>query len=34
VLDRYDPDREIGLVLDKWGTWWNGEEGTDPGLLC
>ncbi|MVA76667.1 alpha-N-arabinofuranosidase [Auraticoccus sp. F435] len=33
VMDRYDPYRKIGLVLDEWGTWWNVEEGTNPGFL-
>lgn len=32
-MDRYDPDRQIGLVLDEWGTWWDVEPGTDPGFL-
>jgi alpha-N-arabinofuranosidase len=33
VMDRYDPYRKVGLVLDEWGTWWNVEEGTNPGFL-
>jgi alpha-N-arabinofuranosidase len=33
VMDVYDPARKIGLVLDEWGTWWNVEEGTNPGFL-
>ena len=33
VMDRYDPYRKVGLVLDEWGTWWNAEEGTNPGFL-
>lgn len=33
VMDRYDPGRRIGLVLDEWGTWWNVEDGTNPGFL-
>ncbi len=33
VMDSYDPDGRIGLVCDEWGTWWNVEEGTNPGFL-
>lgn len=33
VMDRHDPDREIGLVVDEWGTWWDVEPGTNPGFL-
>ncbi|MGW8484329.1 alpha-N-arabinofuranosidase [Microbacterium sp. NPDC055903] len=33
VMDSYDPLRKVGLVIDEWGTWWNVEEGTNPGFL-
>ncbi len=33
VMDRYDPERKVGLVLDEWGTWWDVEPGTNPGFL-
>ncbi|QCB94993.1 alpha-N-arabinofuranosidase [Cellulomonas shaoxiangyii] len=33
VMDRYDPKKRIGLVVDEWGTWWNVEKGTNPGFL-
>ncbi|MDF2708065.1 MAG: alpha-N-arabinofuranosidase [Nonomuraea muscovyensis] len=33
VMDCYDPGRNVGLVLDEWGTWWNVEPGTNPGFL-
>ena len=33
VMDSYDPTGRIGLVCDEWGTWWNNEEGTNPGFL-
>jgi alpha-N-arabinofuranosidase len=33
VMDLYDPTKEIGIVLDEWGTWWNVEPGTNPGFL-
>lgn len=33
VMDAYDPHQTVGLALDEWGTWWNVEEGTNPGFL-
>jgi len=33
VMDAYDAEKRIGLVVDEWGTWWNVEEGTNPGFL-
>lgn len=33
IMDHYDPCQTIGLVLDEWGTWWQVEEGTNPGFL-
>jgi alpha-N-arabinofuranosidase len=33
VMDLYDPTKEIGIVLDEWGTWWDVEPGTNPGFL-
>jgi alpha-N-arabinofuranosidase len=33
VMDSYDPDNRVGLVCDEWGTWWDAEEGTNPGFL-
>lgn len=33
VMDAYDPQRKVGLVLDEWGTWWDVEPGTNPGFL-
>ena len=33
IMDVYDPERRIGLVVDEWGTWWEVEEGTNPGFL-
>jgi len=33
VVDSYDPEGRISLVCDEWGTWWNVEEGTNPGFL-
>ncbi len=33
VMDRFDPDRRVGLIIDEWGTWYNVEPGTNPGFL-
>lgn len=33
IMDKYDPDKEIALVVDEWGGWYNVEEGTNPGFL-
>jgi alpha-N-arabinofuranosidase len=33
VMDCYDPERRVGLVVDEWGTWWDVEPGTNPGFL-
>ena len=33
VMDRHDPGRRVGLVVDEWGTWYDVEPGTNPGFL-
>ena len=33
IMDRYDPDQTIGLIVDEWGTWYDVEPGTNPGFL-
>ena len=33
VMDQYDPDKRIGLIVDEWGTWFEVEPGTNPGFL-
>ena len=33
IMDRYDPERHIGLVVDEWGTWHAAEPGTNPAFL-
>lgn len=33
MMDVYDPEKTVGLVLDEWGAWWNPTEGTNPGFL-
>lgn len=33
IMDIYDPQRRIALILDEWGTWFDVEPGTNPGHL-
>ncbi|MBR4458024.1 MAG: alpha-N-arabinofuranosidase [Clostridia bacterium] len=33
VMDRFDPDHRVGLIIDEWGTWYDVEPGTNPGFL-
>ncbi len=33
IMDQYDPQKRVGLVVDEWGTWYAVEPGTTPGFL-
>lgn len=33
VMDQYDPEKRIDIVLDEWGAWHAVEPGTNPGFL-
>ncbi len=33
IMDQYDPEKRVGLIVDEWGTWFDVEEGTNPGFL-
>lgn len=33
IMDKYDPKRRVGLMVDEWGTWWDEEPGTIRGHL-
>lgn len=33
IMDAYDPQNKVGLLLDEWGTWFEVEPGTNPGHL-
>ena len=33
VMDAYDPQKKVALLLDEWGTWFDVEPGTNPGHL-
>ena len=33
ILDQYDPQKKLGLIIDEWGSWYKVEPGTNPGFL-
>jgi alpha-N-arabinofuranosidase len=33
IMDKYDPQKRVGLMVDEWGTWYDGEPGADLGML-
>jgi alpha-N-arabinofuranosidase len=33
LMDKYDPEKKIALMVDEWGTWFDNEPGTNPGFL-
>ena len=33
IMDRFDPERRVGMIVDEWGCWHNVEPGTNPGFL-
>ncbi len=33
IMDKYDPQQKIALVVDEWGGWYDVENGTNPGFL-
>ena len=33
IMDRFDPEKRVGLIVDEWGCWHNVEPGTNPGFL-
>lgn len=33
IMDKYDPDKKIGMIIDEWGIWTDVEPGTNPGFL-
>ena len=33
IMDRYDSEKKVGLIVDEWGTWHEVEPGTNPGFL-
>ncbi len=33
IMDKYDPDKRVPLLVDEWGIWLDVEPGTEPGHL-
>lgn len=33
IMDKYDPQKRVGLMVDEWGIWTDVEPGTHPGFL-
>ncbi|MDR3598387.1 alpha-N-arabinofuranosidase [Clostridium sp.] len=33
IMNQYDPEKKVGLIVDEWGTWFDVEVGTNPGFL-
>ncbi|MEX0747275.1 MAG: alpha-L-arabinofuranosidase C-terminal domain-containing protein, partial [Rhodothermales bacterium] len=33
IMDRYDPEKRVDLIVGEWGVWHEVEEGTNPGFL-
>jgi len=33
IMDKYDPEKRVSLVVDEWGIWTNVEPGTNPAFL-
>jgi len=33
IMDKYDPKKEVALVVDEWGGWYEVEPNTNPGFL-
>lgn len=33
IMDKYDSEKKVGLIVDEWGTWFAVEPGTNPGFL-
>jgi alpha-N-arabinofuranosidase len=33
IMDQYDPEKRIAMIVDEWGAWYDVEPGTNPGFL-
>ncbi|WPP40385.1 alpha-N-arabinofuranosidase [Paenibacillus hunanensis] len=33
IMDKYDPEKKVGMIIDEWGIWTDVEPGTNPGFL-
>ena len=33
IMDKYDPGKQVALIVDEWGGWYDVDPGTNPGFL-
>ncbi len=33
IMDRFDPEKKVGMIVDEWGAWYDVEPETNPGHL-
>ncbi len=33
IMDKYDPKKKVGMIVDEWGAWYDVEPDTNPGFL-
>ncbi len=33
IMDKYDKEKRVALIVDEWGTWYKSEPGSHPGFL-
>ena len=33
IMNKYDPQKKVGLIVDEWGAWYDVEPGTNPAFL-
>jgi alpha-N-arabinofuranosidase len=33
IMDKNDPKKKVGMIVDEWGAWYDVEPGTNPGFL-
>lgn len=33
IMNHYDPQKRVGMIVDEWGTWYRAEPGTNPWFL-
>ena len=33
IMDKYDPEKRVAMIVDEWGTWYDCEPGTNPRFL-
>jgi len=33
IMDQYDPNKKVAIMVDEWGAWYDVEKGTNPGFL-